>query len=69
MSERVNVKILLLFGDQAEVIADAADAGDPVRYPAAEIAGAVGAELSELPNMRLTAVVGADDRLSGWQRR
>ncbi|MEE4493561.1 hypothetical protein [Streptomyces sp. BE230] len=69
MSERVNVKVLLLFGDQAEIVADAPDAGEPVRYPAAEIAGAVGAELSELPNMRLSAVVGSGDRLSGWQRR
>lgn len=69
MSERVNVKVLLLFGDQAEIVADAPDAGEPVRYPAAEIADAVGAELSELPNMRLSAVVGAGDRLSEWQRR
>lgn len=69
MSERVNVKVLLLFGEQAEVIADAPDAGDPERYPAAEIAAAVGAELSELPGLWLSAVVGADDRLSGWQRR
>lgn len=69
MSERVNVKVLLLFGDQAEIVADAPDAGDPVRYPAAEIAAAVGAELSDLPNMRLSAAVGADDRLNGWRRR
>ncbi|MFF9312165.1 hypothetical protein ACF1BS_14765 [Streptomyces sp. NPDC014748] len=67
MSERVKVKVVLLFGDQAEVTADAEDAAEPVRYPAAEIAGAVGLEPGELPGRRLWADVGEDGRLSGWQ--
>ncbi|MGW7085035.1 hypothetical protein ACWGH2_16305 [Streptomyces sp. NPDC054871] len=67
MSERVNVKVLLLFGGQAEVVADAPDAAEPVRYSAAEIAVAVGLEPGELPGTRLTAEVGPDDRLSGWR--
>lgn len=67
MSERVKVKVLLLVGDQAEVVANAGDAVDPVRYPAAEIARAVGLEARQLPGRRLTAEVGRDDRLSGWQ--
>ncbi|MEU1155757.1 hypothetical protein ABZ369_22450 [Streptomyces sp. NPDC005918] len=69
MSERVNVKVLLLFGDQAEIVADvpAEERGEPVRYPAAEIAEAVGVEERELPGRRLSAEVGADDRLTGWQ--
>ncbi|MEW2164394.1 hypothetical protein AB0912_15580 [Streptomyces sp. NPDC007084] len=69
MSDRVNVKILLLFGDQAEVQADvpASEAEPPVRYPAAEIAEAVGLAPSDLPGKRLTADVGVDDRLSGWR--
>ncbi|MFF8656808.1 hypothetical protein [Streptomyces huasconensis] len=69
MSERVTVRVLLLFGDQAEIVADvpAEERAEPVRYPAADIARALGLELGELPGRRLTASVGADDRLSGWQ--
>ncbi|MFB6950196.1 hypothetical protein ACFCXP_11250 [Streptomyces niveus] len=65
----MNVRVLLLMGDQAEVVADAADAGEPARYPAAEIAEAVGLPARELPGTRLTADVGAGDRLSGWRLR
>jgi hypothetical protein len=69
MSERVNVKVLLLLGDQAEIVADvpAEEREEPARYPAAEIADAVGVPAAELAGRRLTAVVGADERLSGWQ--
>ena len=69
MSERVNVKVLLLLGDQAEIVADvpAEEREQPARYPAAEIADAVGVPAAELAGRRLTAVVGADERLSGWQ--
>ncbi|MFE0036818.1 hypothetical protein [Streptomyces sp. NPDC059015] len=67
MSERVNVKVLLLVGDQAEIVADAPDPAAPERYPATEIAEAVGLPTDELPGRQLTAVVGAGDRLSGWQ--
>ncbi|MFJ1858761.1 hypothetical protein ACIOHA_15800 [Streptomyces anulatus] len=69
MSERVNVKVLLLVGGEAEVVADAPDADAPARYAASLIAEEVGVPASELPGMRLSAVVGADDRLSGWQSR
>ncbi|WP_262702028.1 MULTISPECIES: hypothetical protein [Streptomyces] len=69
MDERVRVKVLLLFGDQAEIVADVPpeERTEPVRYAAAEIADAVGVPVEELAGKRLTAVVGADDRLSGWQ--
>ncbi|MEV5592216.1 hypothetical protein [Streptomyces sp. NPDC052496] len=67
MSERVAVKVLLLVGDQAEIVADADDAAEPVRYPAAEIATAVNLPEKHLPGTRLTAEVGPGDRLSGWQ--
>ncbi|MER7814522.1 hypothetical protein [Streptomyces sp. NPDC096153] len=67
MSERVNVKVLLLVGDAAEIVADAPDPAAPERYPAAEIAEAVGVPADELPGRQLTAVVGAGDRLSGWR--
>lgn len=69
MSERVNVKVLLLIGGEAEIVADAPDPDTPARYPATVIAEEVGVPARELPGMRLSAVVGPDDRLSGWQRR
>ncbi|MFD4258217.1 hypothetical protein ACFWR9_11450 [Streptomyces sp. NPDC058534] len=70
MSDRVAVRVLLLFGDEAEVVADVPpqERAAPERYPAAEIAAEAGLELHELPGARLTAAVGADDRLSGWRR-
>jgi len=69
MSERVSARVLLLFGDQAEIVADVPpeERGEPERYPAGEIAAAVGLEVSELPGRRLSADVGDDGRLSGWQ--
>lgn len=69
MSERVNVKVLLLFGDQAEVVADVPpeERAEPQRYPAADVAAAAGIPLDQLPGTRLTAEVGDDDRLSGWR--
>ncbi|KUL22771.1 hypothetical protein [Streptomyces regalis] len=69
-TERVTVRVLLLFGDQAEIVADVAPAerGEPERHPAAVIAAAVGVSVSDLPGMRLTADVGDDDySLSDWQ--
>lgn len=68
MSERVNVKVLLLFGHQAEIVADVPpeERDDPERYPAAEIAEAVGVPVDELPGVRLTADVGVGE-LSGWR--
>ncbi|MFZ3569436.1 hypothetical protein ACNYS0_21020 [Streptomyces sp. BH034] len=68
MSERVNVKVLLVVGDQAEIVADvpAEERTEPVRYAAAEIAEAVGLTVQDLPGLRLTADVCDDDRLSGW---
>ena len=68
-TERVTVRVLLLFGDQAEVVADVPpeERGEPERYRAADIAAAAGVRVSDLPGMRLTAMVGDDHRLSGWQ--
>ncbi|MDT7847219.1 hypothetical protein [Streptomyces justiciae] len=68
MSERVNVKVLLLFGDQAEIVADvpAEERAEPERYPAAEVAEATGLDVSELPGRRLSAAVDDHGRLTGW---
>ncbi len=68
MSEIVNIKILLLVGDEAEVVADAPDPAAPVRYPAEEIAEAVGVPARALPGMRLVAEADERGRLSGWRR-
>jgi hypothetical protein len=71
MSQTVNVRVLLLFGDQAEIVADvpAEERAEPQRYPAADIAAAVGIPVDQLAGARLTAEAGANDRLSGWRRR
>lgn len=68
-TERVPVRVLLLIGDEAEIVADVppAERDEPQRYPAAEIAEAAGVPVGELAGARLTAEVGPDDRLSGWQ--
>ncbi|MBK3630523.1 hypothetical protein JHN59_38155 [Streptomyces sp. MBT49] len=70
MSETVNVRVLLLFGDQAEVVADVPvdERAEPQRYPAADIAQAAGIPLEQLAGARLTAEVGDDDHLTGWRR-
>jgi hypothetical protein len=69
MSERVNVRVLLLFGDQADIVADVPpeEQAEPERYPAREIAEAVDLKAKDLPGRRLSAAVGDDGRLSGWQ--
>ncbi|MGV4984535.1 hypothetical protein ACVB8X_14025 [Streptomyces sp. NRAIS4] len=70
-TERVTVRVLLLFGDQAEIVAadvPPSERAEPERYPATEIAAAVGVAVSDLPGMQLAAEVGDDGRLSGWQR-
>ncbi|MFF8412853.1 hypothetical protein [Streptomyces omiyaensis] len=67
MSERVNVKVLLLIGREAEIVADADDATTPERYPAVEIAAAVNVPEAQLPGTRLTARVGAGHRLFDWR--
>ncbi|MEZ0066699.1 hypothetical protein ABIA32_002711 [Streptacidiphilus sp. MAP12-20] len=66
-TETVRVQVLLLFGEDAEVRADAADWSEPERYPAAEIAAALGVAAKELPGMRMLADVGPGDRLTNWR--
>ncbi|MGW0599941.1 hypothetical protein ACWD11_22695 [Streptomyces sp. NPDC002776] len=68
-TERIPVRVLLLIGDEAEIVADvpADERDEPQRYPAAAISEAVGIPLDKLAGARLTAEVGEDDRLSGWR--
>ncbi|MEU1599028.1 hypothetical protein ABZ468_41015 [Streptomyces sp. NPDC005708] len=68
-TERVLVRLLLLFGDQIEVVAVAppGECAKLERYPASEIADALGVRVRDLSGARLTAEVGEDSRLSGWR--
>lgn len=52
-TERVTVRVLLLFGDQAEIVADVPpeERAEPERYPAAEIAEAVGVPMGSSPDV------------------
>ncbi|MFF3911025.1 hypothetical protein ACFYZJ_34905 [Streptomyces sp. NPDC001848] len=68
-TERVTARVLLLFGDQTEIVADVppGERAEPERYPAADIAAAVGVPASDLPGVRLTAEVSDNGRLSDWR--
>ncbi|MGK5728946.1 hypothetical protein [Streptomyces sp. URMC 124] len=65
---RVRVKVVLVFGDQAEITADAPDALAPERYPAEEVAAQAGVPVEKLAGRRLTASVGKDGRLVDFRR-
>ncbi|MFJ6730012.1 hypothetical protein ACIQPQ_34445 [Streptomyces sp. NPDC091281] len=69
--EPVHVRVLLLVGDMAEIVADVPpeERAAPERYRAADIAVAVGVPLDRLPGKQLSAEVGRDGRLSGWKLR
>jgi hypothetical protein len=67
MPERVSVRVLLVVGDQAEIVAAAPDAIAPERYPAAEVAAAAGIEPARLAGRLLIAEVGADGRLRNFR--
>lgn len=69
MSRTVAVRVLLLLGDQAEIVADVPpeERAEPVRYPAADVAASAGIPVETLAGRRLIADAGYDDRLSGWR--
>lgn len=68
--ETAAVRVLITFGDQADIVADVPpeEREEPVRYPAEEIAQAVGVPVLQLAGMRLLADVGPGDRLRNWRR-
>ncbi|GAA4668083.1 hypothetical protein GCM10023347_21640 [Streptomyces chumphonensis] len=57
MTERMPVRVLLLYGDQAELTTPHRSGSDPERIPANRIAADTGIPVTELPGERLTAVV------------
>ncbi|MFV2172321.1 hypothetical protein ACFHW2_11935 [Actinomadura sp. LOL_016] len=65
-SERITVRVLLIFGDQAELVTPDHDHRDPLRVPAADIAGQAGLPANELPGREFTALRGPGG-LYGYQ--
>ncbi|MEV5707268.1 hypothetical protein [Actinoallomurus sp. NPDC052274] len=54
---RTDVRVLLLYGDQAEITTPGHGADNPLRVPAATISVDSGIPVEELRGKRLTAVV------------
>jgi hypothetical protein len=55
--ERVQARVTLLYGSQAEVATDIHPVDDPLRVPAAELARQLGVRVDALPGMRFTAAI------------
>ncbi|WP_282795166.1 hypothetical protein [Streptomyces sp. CC224B] len=68
MSERVNVKVLLLFGDQAELTTSDRDHTDPERVPVERLVAETGIPRERLAGAELVAIVGDDGELKGFER-
>lgn len=57
---RVEARVLLLFGDQAEIVTPHHPVADPLRVAAAELAEQLGIEVRELSGRRFTAAIVGD---------
>lgn len=55
IDNRVPVRVLLTFGDQAELVTPDHDYNNPLRVPAADIARDAGLPVNELPGREFTA--------------
>ncbi|WP_433330010.1 hypothetical protein [Spirillospora sp. CA-294931] len=64
---RVSVKVLLLFGDQAELVTPEHPANAPLRVPAIQIARDADLPVNELPGRRFTAVRQDDGGLDRFE--
>ncbi|SDL81236.1 hypothetical protein [Nonomuraea jiangxiensis] len=62
LPERVEARVLMLYGTQAEVVTAHHPADDPVCVPAAALALQLGVDLRSLPGRRFSAAV-LDDRV------
>ncbi|MBC9730688.1 hypothetical protein [Streptomyces sp. TRM68367] len=67
MSERVNVSVLLLIGDVAEVTTPERDSSDPERVPVERITKDTGLARGELAGADLVAVVGENGELERFE--
>ncbi|GAA4933960.1 hypothetical protein HD597_010069 [Nonomuraea thailandensis] len=54
---RVEARVQLLFGTQAEIVTAHHPSDDPLRVPAAALALQLGVPLDELPGRRFTAAI------------
>ncbi|MEU0332209.1 hypothetical protein [Streptomyces sp. NPDC006193] len=61
MSERLKVRVLLLVGDEAEIMTELRDHRDPERVPVARLVRETGLAREELPGAELVAVVSAGE--------
>ena len=67
-TERVNVRVLLLFGDQAEITTPHRDHTDPERVPVARLVAETGIPRDQLAGAELVAVVGGHGELERFER-
>ncbi|CUW29680.1 MULTISPECIES: hypothetical protein [Streptomyces] len=68
MSERLKARVLLLFGEQAEITTPYRDHTDPERVPIQRLIRETGIPREELAGAELVAVVGADGELERFER-
>ncbi|MEV3980783.1 hypothetical protein [Nonomuraea sp. NPDC049758] len=61
--ERLEGRVLLLYGSLAEIVTAHHPTTDPLRVPAAELAEQLGIEAQALPGRRFTATIGNDDQV------
>ncbi|WP_433445671.1 hypothetical protein [Nonomuraea sp. CA-141351] len=59
---RVEARVLLLYGQFAEIVTPHHPTDDPLRVPAAELAQQLGIEAEALPGRRFTATI-VDDQV------
>ncbi|MGX1223162.1 hypothetical protein [Streptomyces ambofaciens] len=68
MSERLNVRVLLLVGDEAEIVTPHRGHTDPERVPVDRLVKETGLAREDLAGARLVAVVGDDGELKRFER-
>ncbi|MEV0170394.1 hypothetical protein AB0I00_04600 [Streptomyces sp. NPDC050803] len=69
MGERINAKVLLLYGDQAELTTEHRGPEDPERAPVARLVADTGIPRARLVGAELVAVIGDDGHLERFERR
>lgn len=57
---RVRARVLLLFGDQAELVTQERDHTNPVRVPTARLVEDTGLDAGELPGRNVLVMLGPD---------